>query len=276
MQWTDASGTIIKDLKFGDRDETGYDLYIPSGLDKEQNQSLILFIHGGGFTGGDKADEDIWCKFFASKGYITASVNYTLKDGRHDSNINLMDEEILACVEAVKEECSSQGYCLTEMALSGQSAGGCLSMLYAYKYADTSPIPVKFVFQQTGPANFAPELWGNADGASKAAFVAMMTGQGVTEKMIEDGSYRKLVDDISPSAFVNAETVPTLCAYGPKDKVVPVEIKYRLFEQFDQYGVTYEFIEYPNSGHGLLKDPDKQQEFIDKALEYCNLYFENK
>ncbi len=276
VNWTDKSGAIVKDLKFDDREETGYDLYIPAGLDKDKPQSLILFIHGGSFTSGDKSEQDLWCKFFATKGYITATVNYTLEDGKHKSNLNLMDEQILLCVNAIKTECLSRGYNLTEMALSGISAGGCLAMLYAYKNADISPIPVKFVFQQTGPAYFEPETWGNKDTASKAWFVSLMTGFEITEEMIEDGSYKEYIAAISPAAYVNASTVPTLCAYGPKDKVVPVDIKYTLFEQFDKYGVTYQFIEYPHSGHGLFGDPDKQQLFVDKSVEYCNLYFENK
>ena len=55
------------------------DIYTPDG-DTEINRPLILFVHGGSFYGGDKADIDCqeFCKTFAKKGYVTASVNYRL------------------------------------------------------------------------------------------------------------------------------------------------------------------------------------------------------
>ncbi|MBQ8041555.1 MAG: prolyl oligopeptidase family serine peptidase, partial [Lachnospiraceae bacterium] len=79
---------------------------------------------------------------------------------------------------------------------------------------------------------------------------------------------------ISPASLVNENTVPTLCAYGPKDKIVPVDIKFVLFENFDKYGVTYDFINFENSGHGMLGDADKQEMFVNKSLEYCDVYFD--
>ena len=55
------------------------DIYTPDG-DTEINRPLILFIHGGSFYGGDKSSVDCqdFCKEFAKKGYVTASVNYRL------------------------------------------------------------------------------------------------------------------------------------------------------------------------------------------------------
>ena len=83
------------------------------------------------------------------------------------------------------------------------------------------------------------------------------TGKAITAEMVADRSYRSFVDAISPASLVNENTVPTLCAYGPKDKIVPVDIKFVLFENFDKYGVTYDFINFENSGHGMLGDADK-------------------
>ena len=276
VAWNEDVGDIIPDLKYGEWEDTAYDLYIPKKLNEEKEVSLILFIHGGSFTAGDKADEDMWCKFYASKGYITATIKYSLMAEGSDASINMMNEQILSCVEAIKAECAKKGYDIKQMALSGQSAGGCLAMLYAYSQADTSPIPVKFVFQQTGPASFHIEHWGGTedDAEEVAKSAAGSTGKEITAEMVADRSYRELVDAISPASLVNENTVPTLCAYGPNDKIVPIGIKFVLFEQFDKYGVTYDFINFENSGHGMMNDPDRQKEFVEKSLEYCDRYFE--
>lgn len=201
------------------------------------------------------------------------SANYTLADGKHQSNINKMYDELLACVSAIKYECADHGIRLDGMATSGQSAGGCLAPLYAYRSVGQSPVPVKFVFQQTGPVNFEPDGWGNGDDASRKAFVAMMTGKTITNEMMRNGKYHDLVNEISPVTYVDSTTVPTINAYGPKDKVVPPDIKTDFLKKLELHGVTTDYIEYPHSGHGLLDDPDRQELFVRKALEYCQRYF---
>lgn len=271
-EWNDSIGKKIENLRYSQGDFGEYDLYLP--IDKNAH-ALILFIHGGGFTGGDKNDEDTWCKFFTSKGYITASPNYSIADGKHQANINIMFDELRKCVASIKTECEKYGYHIDGMATSGQSAGGCLALLYAFKDPSSSAIPVKFVFQQTGPVNFEPDGWGNNDNESRKNFVAMMTGKTITYDMIKSGKYHNLVNEISPVAFVDSASVPSINAYGPKDKVVPVNIKNSYLDKISMYPDKHIYIEYPNSGHGLLDDPDKQELFVNEALNYCHQYFDN-
>ena len=198
VDFNDKVGTKYSDINFGKWSDTSYDLYIPAELNKEKECSLILFIHGGSFSAGDKADEDAWCKFFTSKGYITATLNYSLMGDGKSSNINLMNEQIFACVKAIKNDCLDRGYDIKQMATSGQSAGGCLAMLYAYSHREDSPIPVKFVFQQTGPASFHVEHWGGEvteeSYSEVVSAVLGWAGKEITEEMVADGSYRKYID----------------------------------------------------------------------------------
>lgn len=54
------------------------DLYEPVGI--EAKKPLILFIHGGSFYAGDKAELAYcnWGNYFASRGFVVASINYRL------------------------------------------------------------------------------------------------------------------------------------------------------------------------------------------------------
>ncbi|MGN0669896.1 MAG: hypothetical protein ACI4JZ_05045 [Oscillospiraceae bacterium] len=54
--WNEKTGTIYRNLAYKNDGGHGYDLYIPSGLDKSENQNLILYIHGGSFNSGEKED----------------------------------------------------------------------------------------------------------------------------------------------------------------------------------------------------------------------------
>lgn len=271
----DVFGNIYKDIRYNENEECLYDLYLPQRKFYYTNYPLILFIHGGSFIGGDKSEGEEWCKFYAAKGCITASVNYTLHSKEKPSNIYRMHNDIKECVRCLKKDCDSLGYKVDEMAVTGISAGGCLAMLYAYKEGNNSPIPVKFVFQQTGPTIFHGKYWGADDKDSNMKFASLVTGIEISDSMYTSGRCQLLLDSISPACMVSNNSVPTICAYGPNDKIVPPEQKFILFTALDSCNVPYHYIEFPNSGHTLANDPDSMEVFIKRTNEFCKRYFKN-
>lgn len=268
VEWDESVGEIYSNLDYENDNVNQYDLYIPSGLDKSENQYLILFIHGGSFNSGSKEDGESWCKYYATKGYITASVDYTLQNQGKDASIYLMNEEIENAVKAIKQKTKELGYHIAGMAPCGVSAGGTLAMNLAYN--GNSAIPVKFVFQLAAPTYFAPSEWSllmKVDRLdSEEKFCKMMTG-----KELED--YDTEIQNISPACIVNEDSVPSLIGYGLIDHCVPLSQKYYLIEVYDRDNVMYDYIEFPKSNHGMYNDLDKLQEFLDKSLEYAKVYF---
>lgn len=268
VEWDESVGEIYSNLDYENDNVNQYDLYIPSGLDKSENQYLILFIHGGSFNSGSKEDGESWCKYYATKGYITASVDYTLQNQGKDASIYLMNEEIENAVTAIKQKTEELGYHIAGMAPCGVSAGGTLAMNLAYN--GNSAIPVKFVFQLAAPTYFAPSEWSllmKVDRLdSEEEFCKMMTG-----KELED--YDTEIQNISPACIVNEDSVPSLIGYGLIDHCVPLSQKYYLIEVYDRDNVMYDYIEFPKSNHGMYNDLDKLQEFLDKSLEYAKVYF---
>ena len=270
VEWDESVGEIYSNLDYENDNGNQYDLYIPSGLDKLENQYLILFIHGGSFNSGSKEDGESWCKYYATKWYITASVDYTLQNQGKDASIYLMNEEIENAVTAIKQKTEELGYHIAGMAPCGVSAGGTLAMNLAYN--GNSAIPVKFVFQLAAPTYFAPSEWSllmKVDRLdSEEKFCKMMTG-----KELED--YDTEIQNISPACIVNEDSVPSLIGYGLIDHCVPLSQKYYLIEVYDRDNVMYDYIEFPKSNHGMYNDLDKLQEFLDKSLEYARVYFTN-
>ena len=270
VEWDESVGEIYSNLDYENDNGNQYDLYIPSGLDKLENQYLILFIHGGSFNSGSKEDGESWCKYYATKWYITASVDYTFQNQGKDASIYLMNEEIENAVTAIKQKTEELGYHIAGMAPCGVSAGGTLAMNLAYN--GNSAIPVKFVFQLAAPTYFAPSEWSllmKVDRLdSEEKFCKMMTG-----KELED--YDTEIQNISPACIVNEDSVPSLIGYGLIDHCVPLSQKYYLIEVYDRDNVMYDYIEFPKSNHGMYNDLDKLQEFLDKSLEYARVYFTN-
>lgn len=268
VKWNDSVGTVYANQEYENTNGHKYDLYIPSGLDESQNQYLILFIHGGSFNSGEKEDGDAWCKYYATKGYITATVDYTLQAHGQEASIYLMNSEIESAVKAIKEQAEALGYRIAGMAPCGVSAGGTLAMNLAYN--GNSEIPVKFVFQLAAPTYFEPSEWSLLMRVDKLKtedeFCAMMTGKTMTD-------YSREIQKISPACIVSADSVPSLIGYGLIDHCVPLSQKYYLMNAYDKYRVPYDYIEFPKSNHGMYNDLDKLQLFLDKSLEYADRYF---
>ena len=56
------------------------DSYFPPESDQRAKRPVIVVMHGGGFTGGDKQDVDqiTYATRMASRGYVVLSINYRL------------------------------------------------------------------------------------------------------------------------------------------------------------------------------------------------------
>ena len=273
----DYNGSVYTNLSYKNANEHKYDLYLPENINMEETQNLILFIHGGSFNSGSKEEFEAWCRYYAAKGYITATVDYTLQNQGMDADLNLMNEEIKNCVNAIDEYCQTLGINIKGMAVSGVSAGGTLALNYAYKCAQSSAIPVKFVFQLAAPAYFEPDEWGILMRVNKTEtqreFVEIMTGVQITDEQMKSGEYKKYIDEISPSMLVDITSVPTLCGYGLKDHLVPASSRETLIAALESNNVAFDYIPFPNSNHGMYADLDALQEFIDLSLVYCDRYF---
>ncbi|MCG7378800.1 alpha/beta hydrolase [Paenibacillus sp. ACRSA] len=285
VDWNESVGTIYTDLVYGEEELNNYDLYVPADQTKD-SYGLVVYLHAGGFTGGDKSEDAEMLKYFASKGYVAAGVNYSLRTDENTANLYQMSEEIKQSIPVIQEKAAELGYHLDQMAISGGSAGGALALLYAYRDADTSPIPVKMVFEGVGPPSFEPSLWLGIDDSDNpyesneaaeagAGFASIMTGEDITVDMMRNGEYKKYVDEISPYTHITENSVPTLAAYGTYDKVVPFGLTRNFLKALEDNHVPHDFIEFKRSGHGLQNDRKEAKLYTDKINEYLDKYMPN-
>lgn len=275
FDWNDSIGTSYTDLSYGNGEANKFDLYVPADNSKD-SYGLVVFLHAGGFTGGDKSDDTQILQWLCSKGYVTAGINYTLfSDKNPDASVHSQSMEIKESMPYVVKEAEKLGYHIDEMAISGGSAGGCLALLYAYRDAESSPVPVKMVFEAVGPSSFYPEDWKsygldqNADAARE--LFSTMAGRKI-ESEFGTASYDKEMKDISALLWVNKKTVPTLMAYGKHDKLQPYEGSQRLLKALENNNVPHDYYLLEHSGHGLQNDNKVYVEYTRKILEYLDTY----
>lgn len=276
VQWSEEIGTTYPELSYGEKPANKFDLYVPADNTKE-NYGLIVYLHAGGFTTGDKSEDKAMLEWLCSLGYVTAGINYTLfGDENPDANIYTQSMEIKESIPCVIEEAKQLGYNIDRMAISGGSAGGCLALIYAYRDADFSPVPIRMVFEGVGPSSFYPEDWScfgfDKNKEAAAVMFSTMSGKEITADMFGTESYEDAIKDISALSWVNKNTVPTILAYGKHDKMQSYPASIRLDEALTKHNVPHEYIVFEHSGHGLQNDHKKMIQYSEAILEYLNKY----
>ena len=276
VQWSDAIGKVYTDLSYGNGAANKFDLYVPADNSKE-TYGLVVYLHAGGFTSGDKSDDAEMLKWLCSKGYVAAGINYTLfTEENPDASVYSQSEEIKAAMPYVVEEAEKLGYKLDRMAISGGSAGGCLALIYACRDADTSPVPVRMMFEAVGPGSFYVEDWGifGLDKSPEAAagLFGVMSGQALSPEDITSGAYLDAVKPISADRWVTKNTVPSVLCYGAHDKMQPFAASKPLVAALEENGVDYQYLVAEHSGHGLQNDSKVYMEYLDTVVEYLDKY----
>lgn len=279
VQMTDEIGMVYKDIPYGDGDANKFDLYVPANGDKE-SYGLVVYLHAGGFTSGDKEGDAEMLAWLCSKGYVTAGINYTLRTDENDKSVYSQSMEIKEAMPKVVEEAERLGYHIDGMAISGGSAGGTLAMLYAYRDAADSPVPVKMMFEAVGPSSFYRSDWGvygldrDTDESRKAAagLFGIMLGQEMNADILDTPQYDEQIKPISAFMWVDENTVPSVIAYGAHDRVCPFGSAAHLVNALKENGVDYKYFEMPHSGHGLQNDDKIYEQYMKAVEEYLAKY----
>ena len=263
---------VYKDVSYLDRDACSMDIYLPRGVGADTPRGVILFIHGGSWSGGDKSDEELRSRLLASCGYVSVSINYTLwtEETKTEYNVSAVLDEIDAALIKIRSFLSERGIEAEKVALAGYSAGAHLAMLYSYSRHTTAPLDVAFVSSMAGPADISESAWGR-DMAKRVG--VRLTGVEITDEMLDSGEADPLLKSVSPTSYVTHDSPPTLIMHGGRDDVVPVANADLLIDALRANSVTYDYVYMNRSNHMLWQNPLAHVTYFGLLLDYCHTYF---
>lgn len=128
---TDAPARVWRDVPYLPADAVvdarrqSLDIHAPRGA---QAAPVLIYVHGGGWTGGDKANVHAKASFFNARGFVLVSVNYRLLPaGAHPNNVR----DVAAAVAWARRSIDQYGGDPNRLLLMGHSAGAHLSALAA-------------------------------------------------------------------------------------------------------------------------------------------------
>ncbi|PKQ46547.1 alpha/beta hydrolase [Confluentibacter flavum] len=224
------------DVSYGNNENQRFDLYLPAN--RTSTTKIIILVHGGGWTSGDKSDmdaiKDIIQQDFTNLAIV--NVNYRLAN-TNNSAYPMQIEDISSIVNYLKE--NKAKYTISEdFGFIGISAGGHLSLLWSYAFDDFKNI--KMVCSIVGPTNLTdPAYLNNTDPVLQEA----LNSFGVNTEL-------SFLEEVSPYHQVSATAPPTILFYGGQDPLIPITQGTDLRDKLQNLGVTHEFTLYPNEGHG--------------------------
>lgn len=185
------------------------DLYEPSG-DNNEKRPVFIFIHGGGYTGGDKYDAADFSTGLAKRGYAVLSIDYRLKKDPFTNftrTLNDAYEDVSDVIQWINDNAEIYGMDTSRIVIGGDSTGGHLAINFVNKYVSQDPSIIKSVFSIV-------DIYGG---------------------------------DLTKSA--DSKLPPDLIIHGTIDKLVPYQQSVELAEQLKEKGVYHNLLTMEGVGH---------------------------
>lgn len=122
----DDKSKVARDIPYSEADaRTKLDVYAP---DEGENHPVVVWVHGGGWRRGDKANVGEKPRAFNARGYVFVAVNYRLPPA---GTYKQQAQDVALAVRWVRDHIKEYGGAPNRIALGGHSAGAHLTALVA-------------------------------------------------------------------------------------------------------------------------------------------------
>ncbi len=228
-----SSVNVARDLTYGmapDNDGNPValklDLYRPVG-DKVGRRPAIVYVHGGGFSHGDKGGGAQFATYFAKRGFVVASINYRLLappgcGGHAEPPPECVtagyaaQHDAQAAVRWLRAKKTARRIDPTRIAMAGSSAGAITSLLVAWRHE-------------------RPGTSGNPGYSSAIRAASSISGGTPTNQ------------------YITRDDAPAIFFHGTEDHTVPYSWAVSNYQAMRKLGISSVFHSFQGAGHGLVK-----------------------
>ncbi|PYQ79041.1 MAG: alpha/beta hydrolase [Acidobacteria bacterium] len=219
------------------------DLYVTRTPDKPL--PTLIFIHGGGWTGGTKEGRDLAILPYLDMGMNVVNVEYRLA---RVAQAPAAVEDCRCALRWVIQHAKEYGVDVNKIVVSGDSAGGHLALT-------TGMLPASAGLDREcpGPDNLKVAAIVNwygisdvselLDGPNMKAYAVQWLGSASDREQI--------ARRVSPLTYVRAGLPPVLTIHGDADPTVPYTQSVRLHKALTDAGVANELMTIPGGKHGF-------------------------
>jgi acetyl esterase/lipase len=228
-------------------------------------QPTLIWIHGGGWTGGVKESALMSLMPWFEMGWNVVNVEYRL------AKVSLAPaavEDCLCALRWVAAHAQQYNFDPAKLVVSGDSAGGHLALT-------TGMIPQSAGLDRQCPGVPLPKV------------AAIINWYGITDVGdLLDGPNRKsyavawlsgmpdrteIAKRVSPLTYVRPGLPPTLTIHGDADPTVPYQHAIRLQEALEKAGVPHQLVTIPGGKHGGFT-PEERVRIFTAVREFLSKY----
>lgn len=247
-------------VSYGNDNAQTFDLYLPAKR-SASNTKVLVFLHGGGWIQGDKADMNNYIPLLQKDHpeHAILNMNYRLANPGMRAAFPNQFLDIQLALEHLDQKSEEFGI-RSEFGLIGVSAGGHLALQYDNEYDPEDQ--VKMVCSIAGPTNLKDPFY-----SDNPSFKVAL------ELLVDKISYPGVTDyamAVSPAYFVDKNSSATILFYGKDDDLVPISNGSFLQERLEAAGVEHSFTIY-DGGHGDWTDESND----DLQLQLKNFIIEH-
>jgi acetyl esterase/lipase len=241
------------------------DLYLPR--DVSSPNPTLLYIHGGGWTGGSKESSVLTFLPYLEKGWSVVNVEYRL------ARVSLAPAAVEDCLCALRwviHNAKTYNFDTNNLVVTGNSAGGHLALT-------TGMLPVSAGLDRECPGpeqlkvSAIVNWYGIADVEDLLDGPNMKTYAVTWLSSMENR--RDIARRVSPIHYVRAGLPPIITIHGDADPTVPYSHAVRLHEALEKAGVPNALVTIPGGRHGGFNREQTLRAYgeIEKFLTAHNL-----
>ena len=259
---SDRNGINYLDVSYGNDSQQKYDIYLPKNASTKSTK-VIIYIHGGSWTNGDKANAKKLIRFLikSNPDFTVVSMNYRLAEIKDPIKPAFPNQflDVGLVINHIKSQ-QNNYQIKPEFGLIGTSAGAHLALMYDYFYDKEND--VKMVCSLAGPTDLTDKI-----------FIDNPNFKLYSNSLIDSSKYSNntnLIKAISPVFYASITSSPTLLMYGDNDLTVPLSNGKRLSEVLNNLSVKNKLIVY-KGGHGDYWDSN----FENNIKDFISKHFSN-
>lgn len=234
---TPAGVNIRHDLPYDTHPRQKLDLYLPIGR-PAQPRPVIVFIHGGGWLRGSKADGRRLALRFVAQGYAVASVDYRLSS---DAGFPAQLEDCKSAVRWLRGNAERYGLDREHIGVIGVSAGGHLAALMGAMNSSR-------LYESGGSLDQHSRVQGVVDFFGPVDLLQLFDDAqklkdplaGEIAQLLGGDPHRVPVPTTAsnPTLFIDVETPPFLIIHGDQDTSIPLAQSRLLFDALVKSNVS--------------------------------------
>lgn len=265
LRAADPAHRVTSDVAYLPEDRAEkLDLYVPVKRAAGALSPAVIWVHGGGWMRGDKAEASAKevCATLADAGYVAASINYRIGASAWPQNLR----DVKSAIRFLRAHAAEYGIDPERIALGGASAGAHLAMMAGFTPTRTEFDPPRYVVRPDeavsqavrcvinlyGPTALATREAVDAQGkplGKRRAPANSMEAFGAAQSY--DGGTIESFIAASPVTYVDRRSPPVLTLQGRLDSEVDPGQPKLLAAVLAQHGVPHEMVWVEGAGHGF-------------------------